>query len=377
MKLPRLVTGAALALALAVPVVSGVVYSYDSAGRLKKAVYPNGAIVEYLYDAAGNRREVLVTGVSGPPEPPPHDPPNEPPVAIDDAYTVTVSSTTSMKVAVNDYDPEGRPLVLTVHSQPSAGGGQVVLVTPTVLNYTAPATTGTRSFEYKITDDGGRSSIGTVTVHVINGPSNQSPSAEDDHNVQVTANGSVTIPVLLNDTDPNGDALSVTAVTQPSAGSTTRVDNNTRIRFDAPSTPGTYTFDYSITDGQSGPTPSARVYVLVTTVNGAPTANADFKTVVSGDATAIMVRANDTDPDNDPLTITNIWDVTGGAGAAISPGGSYIIYQGPPTAGVYTLRYRITDGHTNFAEALVTIEVVNLEIEGCDRSSNTICVETL
>lgn len=376
MKLPRLFTGAVLALALAVPVVSGVVYTYDSAGRLKKAVYPNGAIVEYLYDAAGNRREVLVTGVSGPPQPPPHDPPNEPPVAIYDEYTVAVSSTTSMKVLVNDYDPEGRSLVLTVHSQPSAGGGQVVLAAPTVLNYTAPATAGTRTFEYKITDDGGRSDIGIVTVHVTGGPSNQSPVPEDDHNVQVVANGSVTIPVLQNDLDPNGDALSITAVTQPSAGSTVRVDNNTKVRFDAPSTPGAYTFDYSITDGQGGPTPSARVYVSVTTTNGAPTARADRHTVVSGNATAIMVRANDTDPDNDPLTITDIWDVTGGAGAAISLGGSYIIYQGPPTAGVYTLRYRITDGHTNFAQALVTIDVINLEIEGCDRNSNTACEET-
>ena len=40
---------------------SGIRYTYDSAGRLSTATYSNGVKIEYRYDAAGNRRELVTS----------------------------------------------------------------------------------------------------------------------------------------------------------------------------------------------------------------------------------------------------------------------------------------------------------------------------
>jgi YD repeat-containing protein len=42
-----------------------VTYTYDDAGRLSSATYPNGAAITYTYDAAGNLTARTVTGAAG------------------------------------------------------------------------------------------------------------------------------------------------------------------------------------------------------------------------------------------------------------------------------------------------------------------------
>ncbi|ATQ44039.1 RHS repeat domain-containing protein [Caulobacter mirabilis] len=66
----------ALATALAAPAIylphpahANVQYVYDSAGRLWKAIYSNGIVIEYRYDAAGNRTQIIT--YPGTPTPPP------------------------------------------------------------------------------------------------------------------------------------------------------------------------------------------------------------------------------------------------------------------------------------------------------------------
>jgi uncharacterized protein (TIGR03437 family) len=51
----------------AILAAQSVTYSYDAAGRLSSASYPNGKVQSYLYDPAGNLLRVLVrSAVSGP-----------------------------------------------------------------------------------------------------------------------------------------------------------------------------------------------------------------------------------------------------------------------------------------------------------------------
>jgi len=42
---------------------ASVQYTYDSINRLIKAEYDNGAVIEYSYDAAGNRTSRVVTAI--------------------------------------------------------------------------------------------------------------------------------------------------------------------------------------------------------------------------------------------------------------------------------------------------------------------------
>ena len=44
-----------------------ITYVYDQLGRLKRVTYPSGAIIEYSYDANGNRTAYSVTGSTNPP----------------------------------------------------------------------------------------------------------------------------------------------------------------------------------------------------------------------------------------------------------------------------------------------------------------------
>ena len=136
-----------------------------------------------------------------------------------------------------------------------SGGG-------TTVTYTAPSTPGSKTFTYTISDGRGGTSSATVTVTVNPFP-NFAPEANDD-TATVSANGSVVIPVLTNDLDVNGDALTVTSVSAVSGGGSASVSGGgTTVTYTAPSTPGSKTFTYTISDGRGG-TASATVTVDVT-----------------------------------------------------------------------------------------------------------------
>lgn len=64
MTVKRNITAGLLAFCLFVPPAhaGSITYSYDVLGRLVRVTYPNGAIVQYAYDANGNRTSYIVTG---------------------------------------------------------------------------------------------------------------------------------------------------------------------------------------------------------------------------------------------------------------------------------------------------------------------------
>ena len=95
---------------------------------------------------------------------------------------------------------------------------------------------------------------------------NQSPTANDDSGFSVGKDGTLSISfaaLLANDTDPNGDPLTVTAVGNPTNGTVTLDTQTGNVLF----TPnagysGPATFSYTVSDGRGG-TDSANVAVTV------------------------------------------------------------------------------------------------------------------
>ncbi len=79
-----------------------------------------------------------------------------------------------------------------------------------------------------------------------------------------------TITVLSNDTDPENDSLSVTAVTQGAHGSVTFTASSVTFT-PAANYNGSDSFTYTISDGNGG-TDTATVSVTITAVNDAPAA---------------------------------------------------------------------------------------------------------
>ncbi|TGN82612.1 DUF4082 domain-containing protein, partial [Bradyrhizobium yuanmingense] len=127
---------------------------------------------------------------------------------------------------------------------------------------------------------------------VFNGTSgsNQQPVATTDSDFHATQGVPFTIDgaaLLANDTDPNGDALTITGVSGAANGTASFNAQNNSVTFTSASGfTGPTSFDYSISDGRGG-TASASVNVTV----HAPSSN--VVSLFSSNPTPSVVSAND------------------------------------------------------------------------------------
>ena len=276
--------------------------------------------------------------------------PNQPPVAVDDTAATLADQPVAIAVLANDSDPDGDPLAIIGVTTPANGSVSVV---GTTITYTpAPAFTGTDRFTYTIDDGRGGTATAAVTVTVAPRP-NQPPVAVDD--TATTLSGTpVTVPVLANDSDPDGDPLTITSVGAPSLGAVT-ISGSAVIYTPAAGVVGTDRFSYTIDDGRGG-TATAFVTVTVTPPpNGPPVAVDDAAVTFVLTAVTIDALANDSDPDGDALTIVGITQPAGGAAQIVN---NAIVYQpGRAFVGLDTFTYTIDDGHGHTATANVSVDV--------------------
>ena len=156
----------------------------------------------------------------------PEDPALSPPVAVDDAASVVVGTPLVLDVdndlLGNDSDPNGDPLNLTGFTQPS--NGTVVDNGDGTLTYTPNAGfTGEDSFTYTVSD--GNSSSDATVVLTVADPLAPPVAVDDAASVGLDTPLVLNVAndILANDSDPNGDPLSLDGFTQPSNG--TVVDN--------------------------------------------------------------------------------------------------------------------------------------------------------
>ena len=162
------------------------------------------------------------------------------------------------------------------------------------------------------------------------------------------------IAILANDTDLDGDALTVSSVTVPAHGTAAIKPDKTIAYTPAANYNGADSFSYTIADGNSG-TATATVNVTVTAANDGPSAVNDTVTLAEDTAATIAVLANDTDLDGDTLTVSSVTVPAHGT-AAINPDKT-IAYT--PTAnynGADTFSYTINDGR-GVATATVSVTV--------------------
>jgi outer membrane protein OmpA-like peptidoglycan-associated protein len=184
---------------------------------------------------------------------------NRGPAAVNDSYTVDCNAPTVFNVLVNDSDPDGDPLTITSVTTPGRG---TAVISGSTITYTANGGTcggATDSFSYSISDGRGGSSSATVAVAVRT--SNRPPVALDDR-FDVPCATPMPLNVLVNDSDPDGDPITITAVTQPAYSRISITAGGKSLLY----TPGPAcftvdTFTYTISDGKGG-TATAKVTLI-------------------------------------------------------------------------------------------------------------------
>ncbi|WP_433371319.1 Ig-like domain-containing protein [Actinoplanes sp. CA-142083] len=282
---------------------------------------------------------------------------NSPPVPVSDTASTGHATPVTVAVRANDSDPDDLVSSLTVSLTGVPAHGIAVVHADQTVTYT-PATgwAGADTFPYRLDDPHGGWSTGTVTVTTQNAP----PVANNDM-INTDWNTPVTIDVRQNDSDPNGDPLTVVAVTQPATPSDGNVTfTGTGVTF-TPSLlfAGTATFTYTVGDGHGG---TATAQVSVDVQNALPTAADDVLAVTYAAAQAGVVvpaLANDTDPNGfGTLSVQSVGNPAPGTGSTSLLAG-VVRYTAPPGfSGAATFTYTITDGFTTDS-ATVTVTVGN------------------
>ncbi len=339
---------------------------------------------------------------------------NDGPTAVDDDLDAGEDDPAGVigNVLGNDTDPEGDTLeVFKVGGdeanlgQPTAGdsGGLITIAADGTVTFDpngdfdalGEGETTETTITYMVQDPSGEMSTATVTITVTG--TNDDPVAEmdaldagEDDPAGVIGN------VLDNDSDPDGDPLQVFKVggDEGNLGQPTAGDNGGLITIDAD---GTVTFDpngdfdalgegetaettitYMVSDGNGG-MDTATVTVTVTGTNDAPVAVMDEYTAdedVPSDLGNVL--GNDSDPENDPLTVSEVNGDPAGVGTpvagdngglvTINPDGSVSFDPNGEFDGLAdgeeattTVTYTIDDGNggTDTAEVVITVTGTN------------------
>jgi len=226
------------------------------------------------------------------------NPVNDAPVAGDDTVTTDEDTPVTIQVLNNDTDVDGDPLSLDSAGTPSHGS---VNINGNQIEYTPDRDySGTDSFSYTVTD-GTESATATVTITIT--PVNDAPVARDD-TVTTDEDTPITISVLSNDSDPEGDTLILVGANGASHGSLSTA-NGTVTYTPESDFYGTDSFSYTVSDGTESAT--ATVSVTVTPVNDAPVAGDDTASTGGNDIT-LNLLTNDSDPDGDTLHVISTTD---------------------------------------------------------------------
>ena len=131
---------------------------------------------------------------------------------------------------------------------------------------------------------------------------NADPVARDD-DFALDEDSELQGDVLANDSDADGDTLTVSPGTAPEHGTLTLEADGSFEYAPAADFHGNDHFTYTVADGQGG-TASAEVAIEVRPVNDQPVARDDAATVEEDASVIVDVLANDSDADADSLTVS-------------------------------------------------------------------------
>ena len=276
------------------------------------------------------------------------DSPNQPPTAdADGPYQVDEGSTVQLDGS-GSSDPDG---TIDVYDwSPATNLDDPSLVDPTFSGVDDAVVDMTLT----VTDNDGESDSDTTTVTV----NNLAPTVVAGVDQTVTVGDTVNLdPATF--TDPGsvdthtaqidwGDGTVEAGTVDQTAGSVSGSHTYT--------TDGVFTVTVTVTDDDTGTHSDTLTITVDPTPNVAPTAEDDQTVTREGTSVSIDVLANDSDPDGDTMTVTDLSDPANGS-VAINPDETVEYTPGPGFVGTDTFTYTANDGQSESAPATVTVFV--------------------
>ena len=288
---------------------------------------------------------------------------SQPFTAIEDQYTTSENQAITLlaeDLLDNDLNEASLPPVITGVSG-AFNGSVVINLAGDIVFKPEVNFFGTAGFTYHVDNLEGGMDSADVTIIVEENLENAPPLAVDDGPINIVEDTIKLIEsadLLANDTDPDGNPLTIIEVNGATGGAVQLLANGV-IEF----TPdanynGPAAFTYTVSDGNGG-VDTASVNLNITPVNDAPLTADDNNINILEDQVAIIAAtdllANDTDPDGDDLVITSVGAAVNGAVNLLVDGDVEFTpaadYNGPAS-----FTYTVSDG--NGGEAVATANLI-------------------
>jgi len=192
---------------------------------------------------------------------------NDAPIAVDDNKSTPEETATSGNVLTNDINVDNDNLIVYITLVTSPTNGSAYITSNGDYNYTPDANfNGADTFEYRVCDNGNPILCDTATVTITVDDVNDMPLPMAD-TINMSANSTAQLNVLLNDTDPENNNLTIATAPAVAPGSgTLDMQANGDVEYTpAPGFVGTITFSYQVCDdGVPTECTTAEVVVNVT-----------------------------------------------------------------------------------------------------------------
>ena len=277
------------------------------------------------------------------------DPVDDTPVAA--GQQLTTPEDTPLDLQLTATDVEGDALSFTVVAPPQHGK---LLGAPPLLTYLPDANwNGTDAFGFVANDGQLDSAVATITVVVA--PVNDAPLASDQ---RLATPEDTALPIHLQATDVDGDALSYRIVTPPQHGTLSGTPPLVTYLPDA-NWNGTDSFRFVAGDGKLD-SAAGTVQIVVAAVNDAPVAAG--QTVRTHVGWPILIRLTGTDVEGDALTFRIVSRPA--HGFLVGTGGYALYLPGPGFAGTDAFLFVANDGTLDSTPAQVSIMVLRGKPEG-------------
>ncbi|USX52265.1 Ig-like domain-containing protein [Lentzea sp. HUAS12] len=291
---------------------------------------------------------------------------DKPPKATDDTLGARPGRTTVLHVLDNDSDPAGNILSVTAVSDLDRKDvGLAIAPDGQTVEVTLPEQAQDAHFKYTVDDGKGLNATAAVTVQVRTESQNEPPAVRkgaEPHEWSVASGGRLTLPVLADWRDFDGDPVVLTeAVAKAGVATTT---NTGFVEYAAPVEAGDQPIDYEVTDGVADAVAGAeRVKVLDPAAPAAlpPVARPDVARGQVGAPVLIRPLENDlpgADPVDPAAELRLAADVAPIAGASITTDTKTgLVTLTATKPGTYPLDYTAAFGNAPFAKGAIRVDV--------------------